>query len=263
MEKLTIQNEVKDMNCAEIKNLTVKFGGKTLLENITTDLPKTGITVFLGRSGAGKTTLLRCINRLNECFDGCQISGRIKIDIDDNLIDIYGKEAPSVAQIRRIAGMLFQTPNPLPMSLRKNITLPLELSTGTKGEKAREIVERVLKQVGLWEEVKDRLNENASKFSGGQQQRLCLARTLVLSPKILLLDEPTASLDKKSAELIENLLLEIQNNMPVIMVSHNLTQAIKLGTHFKILSDGKLTKEFEASDIPANISSEKFLENLL
>jgi len=251
------------MNCVEIKNLTLKFDGKILLSDITINIPKNGITVFLGRSGAGKTTLLRCINRLNECFEGSEISGSLKIEINGKMTDIYASDAPSVAKIRRAAGMVFQTPNPLPLSLRKNITLPLELSSGIKGAEANEIVTQVLKEVGLWEEVKDRLNENAYKFSGGQQQRLCLARTLALQPDILLLDEPTASLDKKSSELIENLLLELQKKMPVIMVSHNLSQAINLGNHFKILSDGKITKEFEKSDIPTDLSAEKFLENLL
>lgn len=249
-------------NCVEIKNLTVKFDGKTLLHNITTDIPKRGITVFLGRSGAGKTTLLRCINRLNECFEGCETSGSVNIELDGKFVDIYGAQAPELSQIRRIAGMVFQTPNPLPMSLRKNIIMPLELASKISGEQANAVLEKTLKQVGLWEEVKDRLNENAAKFSGGQQQRLCLARTLALSPRLLLLDEPTASLDKKSSELIEDLLLK-ENNIPVIMVSHNLTQAVKLGTHFKILSEGKITKEFEASDIPNNGSAEQYLESLL
>lgn len=249
-------------DCVEIKNLSLEFDGKILLSDINTTFANEGITVLLGRSGAGKTTLLRCINRLNECFDGCKTTGSVLLKINGKNVDIYGSDAANVSEIRRAAGMVFQTPNPLPISVHKNIALPLELSAGTKGRKASEIIEKVLKQVGLWEEAKDRLNENATKFSGGQQQRLCLARTLALAPSILLLDEPTASLDKKSSELIEELLLELQNKMPVIMVSHNLTQAIKLGEHFKILRDGKIIKEFEASELPTN-QPEKFLENLL
>ncbi|MDO4988677.1 MAG: phosphate ABC transporter ATP-binding protein [Synergistes sp.] len=247
--------------CVKAENLSVSFGGKTVLHNITTEVAHHGITVFLGRSGSGKTTFLRCINRLNDCFQNCTVTGTLFVCMQGKLTDVCASTS-EISKIRRTSGMVFQTPNPLPMTVRRNITLPLELTAGIKGATAEEKMEAALREVGMWEEAKDRLNEDALHFSGGQQQRICLARTLALSPEILLLDEPTASLDKKSSELIENLLERLKERVPIIMVSHSLAQARKLGTHFKILSEGKLTKEFERDDIPKD-KGEKFLEDLL
>ena len=231
-------------NCAEIRGLCVSFNGEEVLHGITTDIPRHGITVLLGRSGSGKTTLLRALNRLNESFAGYVGTG-------------------TVTRIRRSVGMVFQSPNPLPLSLRKNMILPLELTLGLKRDEAEGRMEKSLRDVGLWDEVKDRLNQHAASFSGGQQQRMCLARTLALEPDILLLDEPTASLDKKSAELIEEHLKRLEARIPLIMVSHSLAQARKLGAHFKILSEGHIINEFEREALPRGEAAEVFLEELL
>ena len=249
--------------CAEVKNLTVSFNGETVLDHITTDFTKSGITVLLGRSGSGKTTLLRALNRLNETFPGCSASGSVRIAVGGHMTDIYGENAPDTAQIRRSAGMVFQTPNPLPLSLRKNMTLPMELVLGVRGADAESRMKEFLCRVGLWEEVKERLNMPASSLSGGQQQRLCLARSLALEPDLLLLDEPTASLDKRSSEVIEALLQSLEERIPMIMVSHSLVQAKKLGDHFKIMSGGRIIKEFGREDLPDGRDAEIFLEEML
>ena len=250
-------------NCAEIRDLRVSFGGAEVLHGITADFPLRGITVLLGRSGSGKSTLLRSLNRLNECFDDYDGSGSVKLLINGKMTEIYGDSAPEPAAVRRRAGMVFQVPNPLPLSLRKNITLPLELTLGSMGKReAEERMEQSLRRAGLWDEVKDRLNDAASGFSGGQQQRMCLARTLALSPDILLLDEPTASLDRRSADTIETLLEELRES--IIMVSHSLPQALRLAARFFVMSEGKIVKALTRGEIPdGGEEGEKFLESLL
>lgn len=250
-------------NCAEVEGLRVSFNGSEVLHGITAKFPREGITVLMGRSGSGKTTLLRSLNRLNECFDGYEGSGSAKLLINGEMTDIYGDGSPEPSQIRRRAGMVFQIPNPLPLSLKKNITLPLELTLGLGKREAAERMERSLRRAGLWDEVKDRLNDAASSFSGGQQQRMCLARTLALEPDILLLDEPTASLDRRSAETIETLLQELEKTIPIIMVSHSLAQAVKLAARFIVMSDGQITKTLTREELPENESAETFLEGLL
>ncbi len=251
-------------NCAEIRKLSVSFSGEEVLHRITADFPRQGITVLLGRSGSGKTTLLRSLNRLNECFEGCKSTGSVKLFINGEMTEIYGTGTPDAAMVRRVAGMVFQAPNPLPLSLRKNITLPLELALGLKKREAEERMERSLRRAGLWDEVKDRLNDAASAFSGGQQQRMCLARTLALEPDILLLDEPTASLDRKSADVIETLLEELREAIPIIMVSHSLSQAVRLGARFIVISEGQTANTMSREEIPsAGEEGETFLEKLL
>lgn len=251
-------------NCAEIRDLRVSFGGAEVLHGITADFPLRGITVLLGRSGSGKSTLLRSLNRLNECFDDYDGSGSVKLLINGKMTEIYGDSAPEPAAVRRRAGMVFQSPNPLPLSLRKNITLPLELTLGMGKREAEERMEQSLRLAGLWDEVKDRLNDAASGFSGGQQQRMCLARTLALEPDILLLDEPTASLDRRSADTIETLLEELRETIPIIMVSHSLPQALRLAARFFVMSEGKIVKALTRGEIPdGGEEGEKFLESLL
>lgn len=251
-------------NCAETKDLCVSFGGTEILHGITADVPRSGITVLLGRSGSGKTTLLRALNRLNECFDGYSGSGSVKLLINGAMKPIYGPGAEDLTTVRRRAGMVFQNPNPLPLSLKKNITLPLELTLNMKRSEAEERMERSLRAVGLWDEVKNRLNKSAASFSGGQQQRMCLARTLALEPDLLLLDEPTASLDRKSAELIEEHLKKLEEKIPMIMVSHSLAQAKKLGARFLIMNSGRITQTLEKYDLPQEEGeAEVFLEKLL
>ncbi len=251
------------VHSVEIESLFVRFSNITALDGITVNIPASGVTVLLGRSGSGKTTLLRTLNRLNETFDGYSSSGVVRLLLNGSMTDIYSSGSLSVTELRRRVGMVFQTPNPLPMSVRKNMTLPMNLVLRKNGDEAEGLMEKNLRDVGLWDEVKERLNAHALELSGGQQQRLCLARTLALKPDILLLDEPTASLDKKSSELIEEYILSLKDKIPVIMVSHSLVQARKLGDRFIALSDGRIKSVITQKDIPDGDDADAVLEALL
>ena len=259
----TLEGREMMADCVEIESLSVGFFNVNALESVTVNIPSDGVTVLLGRSGSGKTTLLRSMNRLNETFDGYSCSGSIKLLINGQMTDIYSRGAPSPTELRRRVGMVFQIPNPLPMSVRKNMTLPMNLVLRKSGEEADELMERSLRDVGLWDEVKGRLNSHAFELSGGQQQRLCLARSLALKPDILLLDEPTASLDKKSSELIEEYILSQKGVIPVIMVSHSLVQARSLGDRFIVLREGRIKNIITEGEIPDGCDVDTFLEGLL
>lgn len=239
--------------CARISGLNVQFDGRPSLRNVSLEALGPGITVLAGRSGSGKTTLLRSLNRLNEVFAGYSGSGCVELDLGEGLEPIYpGCGQPlrhPLSWIRRMAGMVFQTPDTLPASILANVTLPLELVAGYKKAEARERACAAIRATGLWHEVEDRLNAPASSLSGGQQQRLCLARALALEPAILLLDEPTASLDAASAAGIEQLLLELGKTRPLIMVSHNTRQACSLANRLVVIADGEIQRVFDA-DLP-------------
>lgn len=233
-----------------ITDLSVTFGGRGVLHGINAVFPASGISVLVGRSGSGKTTLLRAVNRLNEEFPNCVTQGQVCIDLGGGPLPVYprsceetggarggeagGKRAGQsdeplpLPELRRRAGMLFQTPSLFPVSVYRNLSLPLAVVAGRKEKELPGVIEEALAAVGLWDEVKDRLHAPAARLSGGQQQRLCLARTLALEPSILLLDEPTASLDVHAARDIEALLLRLANSYPVIMVSHSLAQARRM-----------------------------------
>ena len=249
-------------NCAEFRGFSVFFQERKVLDSISLDIPQKGITMLLGRSGSGKTTLLRSLNRLNETFEGCRCEGEASVLIGGEMVNIYEEGALSLTELRRRVGMVFQIPNPLPLSVKKNMLLPMQLvlSLGKKEAEAR--MEQRLKEVGLWDEVKERLNTSALSLSGGQQQRLCLARALALEPDILLLDEPTASLDKKSSELIEDHLLSLKGRCPMVMVSHSISQAQRLGERFVVISEGKITKIIGRNDIAAH-EGQRVLTELL
>lgn len=224
--------------CAiRIEDLSVRFGGRPAISRVSMEIPAGGPTFLLGRSGSGKTTLLRAINRLNECFPDCETRGRVALCLEGQWIDAYAPGV-SVESLRRRAGMVFQSPNVLPLSVARNITLPLRTSLGLPEHECAARVEQALRDVHLWNEVKDRLAMPASTLSGGQQQRLCLARALALRPEILLLDEPTASLDFKAALQIEELLAELKNRYTLVVVSHSLSQAHRLAEQVFVLRDG-------------------------
>ncbi len=248
---------------AEIQNLSVSFHDRKAINNINAHLPSDGITVLLGRSGSGKTTFLRALNRLNETFDGYKGSGSIRLLIGEEMRDINYSKTLTPTELRRKVGMVFQTPNPLPLSIGRNITLPLKMIPGSGGQNAHEKMEAALKTTGLWDEVKDRLDTPANRLSGGQQQRLCFARALALEPEILLLDEPTASLDKTSSELIEDHLLFLKSKYFIVMVSHSIRQALKLGSHFLFLRSGAAVASVSKKELPEGKEAEKIMRELL
>ncbi|MCA1961688.1 MAG: ATP-binding cassette domain-containing protein, partial [Desulfomonile sp.] len=222
-----------------LDGLRVSFGGKLILRDLQLAFPAGRISVVIGRSGSGKTTLLRALNRLNECFPGCETSGTVRIRVGDIFVDVYQNGLP-LSELRRRVGMVFQAPNVLPVSIERNLALPLSLVLGIHKKEIPDRVEEALKSAHLWDEVKDRLRDRATTLSGGQQQRLCLARVLALRPDVLLLDEPTASLDYRAAMKIEELLLDLKVKYTIIAVSHSLSQARRLADLVTVLREGQV-----------------------
>jgi phosphate transport system ATP-binding protein len=210
-----------------VADLNFSYRDRTILKDVSVSFPENAITALTGSSGAGKSTFLMTLNRLWENISNAQMKGTVEIKLQDGFRNIYAADL-SVTDLRKMVAMVFQVPNPLPMSIRKNVAFPLKLS----GERNREFVgakiEQALKMANLWDEVKDRLNEDARTLSGGQQQRLCIARALVLEPEVLLLDEPTSSLDQASTAVIEDLLLGLKDRLTILIVSHHPEQVIRI-----------------------------------
>ncbi|MCR4667471.1 MAG: phosphate ABC transporter ATP-binding protein [Desulfovibrio sp.] len=236
-----------------VEHLSVSFDRSRILQDISFSAASCGINVLVGRSGSGKTTFLRALNRLNETIGPVRTSGRVRLDLGDGLEDIYPSEAsPSVRpmnELRRLVGMVFQSPRVLPVSIAENIALPLRVVRHLSKDAIASRTETSLRQVGLWSEISHRLGTAAENLSGGQQQRLCLARALALEPAILLLDEPTASLDVHAGRNIEEVLTELARKYPVILVSHNCRQATRLAQQLTVFERGSLRATF-SRDIP-------------
>ena len=210
----------------EVKNLSVSYDGRTVLDKVSLNVYKGCITALIGPSGCGKTSFLSALNKLTELNPKAAVNGSIVYEGMDLL-----KDDVDVMALRRKIGMIFQQPNPFPLSIRRNLDLPLR-EHGIKDRKIRhEKIEKSLKDVGLWEEVKDRLETSALALSGGQQQRLCIARALVLEPEILLMDEPCSALDPLSSGIVEDLILELQGRYTVVIVTHNLAQARRIANY--------------------------------
>lgn len=206
-----------------VESLSIHYGDLTALREITLRLPEGEITAIIGPSGSGKSSFLGALNRMVELNGQSRVTGRVVLDD----LDIYGPTV-NVTALRRRIGMIFQKPNPFPLSIRRNITLALAEQGVRRKAEQEGIVERVLREVGLWDEVKDRQDNPALGLSGGQQQRLCIARALALKPEVLLLDEPCSALDPLSTEVIEDLIRRMRNQLTVIIVTHNLGQACRL-----------------------------------
>lgn len=239
---------VKAEPTVAVEGLNVHFSGKTVLEDVTFALWPGQITVIVGPSGSGKTTLLRSLNRLNECFPDCRTEGCVRLQLDGRSGDIY-QGFLLLSELRRRVGMVFQTPALLPFSIRKNVTMPLRVTLGLTGATLSERAERALQGVSLWDEVKDRLNDAAATLSGGQQQRLCLARVLALEPQILLLDEPTASLDFRAAGRIEELLLKLKEKYTILAVSHSLSETRRMADRVCVMREGRIVQELASQHL--------------
>ena len=212
--------DIKKQNIKiEIKNMNLYYGDFHALKDVELALPEKQITAFIGPSGCGKSTLLKSLNRMNDLVEGCRITGDITLDGED----IYGNM--DVNFLRKRVGMVFQKPNPFPMSIYDNIAYgPRTHGIRSKG-KLDEIVEKSLRDAAIWDEVKDRLKSSALGMSGGQQQRLCIARALAVQPEVLLMDEPTSALDPISTTKIEDLAVQLKKDYTIIMVTHNMQQA--------------------------------------
>ncbi len=223
----------------KVRNLFFSYGENIVLKDLTADIPDRAITAVVGPSGRGKSTLLTLFNRLWEDIPTARMQGSVQIHLNGAHRDIYHRSC-SLPDLRRSVGMVFQTPNPLPMSIYKNICFPLKLAGKSDRKQMMPAVETALRQAFLWEEVKNRLREDARSLSGGQQQRLCMARALVLKPEVLLLDEPTSSLDAAATEIIEQLILSLKETCTIVMVSHDMAQVERVADRGLELSDGRI-----------------------
>lgn len=221
-------------NAIEIKNLDLYYGEFQALKKINMSVKKHEITAMVGPSGCGKSTLLKTLNRMNDLVEGCRVEGEIIIGGKN----IYAKDL-DLSMLRKNVGMVFQKPNPFPMSVYDNIAYAPRTFGIRKKSQLDEIVERSLRGAAIWDEMKDRLNKSALGFSGGQQQRLCIARALSVEPEILLMDEATSALDPISTGKIEDLCFELKNHMTILMVTHNMQQASRISdnTAFFLLGD--------------------------
>ncbi len=240
-----------------IKNLNVKTANHQILRNINLEIPKNQITVLLGPSGCGKTTLLKCLNKLTDLYRELKVSGNIYINGEDIL-----NTSSSIPDLHKKMGLLSQRPYPLPVSIFKNVAYGLKLN-GVRDKKVIAFsVEKYLREVGLWEEVKDRLNAPATGLSIGQQQRLCLARGLAVKPSIILADEPTSALDPTSSKIIENLFRDMKKHYTIILVTHVLRQAVRLADNVIFMNDGEIIEQGNPNELFSYPQTDK-LKNYL
>ena len=221
--------------CIEVRDLDLFYGDDQALKKIQLTIPHNRVTAFIGPSGCGKSTLLRCFNRMNDLIDICRIEGTIEIDGQD----IYARDV-DVAEHRRRVGMVFQKPNPFPKTIFENVAYGLRLQGVNDKRKLAEVVERALRAAALWDEVKDRLDDNAFGLSGGQQQRLVIARAIAIEPEVILLDEPCSALDPISTAKVEELIQELKNDYTIVIVTHNMQQAARVSDFTAYMYIGEL-----------------------
>lgn len=239
-----------------VENLDLYYGDFQALKKINLNLPANEITAFIGPSGCGKSTFLKTLNRMNDLVEGCRITGKVLLDEED----IYG--SMDVNNLRKRVGMVFQKPNPFPMSVYDNIAFGPRTHGIHSRAKLDEIVESSLKNAAIWEELKDRLKKSALGLSGGQQQRLCIARALAVQPEVILMDEPTSALDPISTNKIEDLVLELKKDYTIIMVTHNMQQATRVSdnTAFFLLGEViEYDKTEKLFSIPADKRTEDYI----
>lgn len=229
-----------------VDNLDLYYGKFHALKDITLSFPKNEVTALIGPSGCGKSTLLKTLNRMNDLVDGCKVEGKITLDGTN----IY-KDIP-VNSLRRRVGMVFQQPNPFPMSIYDNIAFGPRTHGIKKHDELDAIVEQSLRDAAIWDEVKDRLKKSALGLSGGQQQRLCIARALAIKPEVLLLDESTSALDPISTAKIEDLVIELAANYTVIMVTHNMLQALRVSTKTAFFLLGEMVEAGDTQELFTN-----------
>ncbi len=245
------------MSKISVKDLDLYYGDFKALKNINIEIEPNEITAFIGPSGCGKSTLLRCLNRMNDLVEGCKIEGNVLLDGTD----IYGKNV-DVNLLRKKVGMVFQKPNPFPMNIYDNIAYGPRTHGIKNKAQLDEIVETSLKNAAIWDECKDRLKSSALGMSGGQQQRLCIARALACQPEVILMDEPTSALDPISTSKIEELVLELKKKYTVVIVTHNMQQAVRISdkTAFFLLGD---LVEYGQTDQIFSVPKDKRTENYI
>ena len=232
------------MSIISVKDMCLWYGDHQALKNVNIEIPEKSITALIGPSGCGKSTFLKTLNRMNDLIPGVKITGDIRYEGTD----IFSKEV-DVNNLRKEIGMVFQKPNPFPMSIYDNIAYGPRTHGITNKVELDEIVERALRDAAIWDEVKDRLKKNALGMSGGQQQRLCIARALAVQPKILLMDEPTSALDPISTSRIEELVMELKEKYTIVMVTHNMQQAVRVSDYTAFFLLGELVEFGKTDDI--------------
>jgi phosphate transport system ATP-binding protein len=235
-----------------VKNLNAFYGAQHSIKDVNLDFPPNEATAIIGPSGSGKSTVVRCINRMHEEIPGARATGEVLLDT----LDVYSPDV-DVTSVRRLIGMVFQKPNPFPtMSIFDNVAAGLRL-TGTHSSDLKELVERSLQSVGLWDEVKDRLSEPGIGLSGGQQQRLCIARTVAIEPEVILMDEPASALDPISTLKIEELIDELKERYTIVIVTHNMQQAARVANSTVFMLDGEVIEHDETNKIFTNPTDER------
>ena len=220
-----------------VKDMSLWYAEHQALKRVSMDIPAKGLTAFIGPSGCGKSTFLKTLNRMNDLVPGVRITGQVKYQGKS----IFAKDV-DVNQLRRQVGMVFQKPNPFPMSIYDNVAYGPRTHGITGRGQLDQIVERALRRAAIWDEVKDRLKKNALGLSGGQQQRLCIARALAVEPRVLLMDEPTSALDPISTARIEDLVTELKARYTIIMVTHNMQQALRVSDYTAFFLMGELVE---------------------
>ena len=227
----------------EVSNMDLYYSNFHALKNINLNMEANRITALIGPSGCGKSTFIKSLNRMNDLVEGCRVTGDIRLDGED----IYG--AMDVSQLRRRVGMVFQKPNPFPMSMYDNIAYGPRTHGVRNRAELDEIVEKSLRDAAIWDELKDRLKKSALGLSGGQQQRLCIARALAVKPEVILMDEPTSALDPISTSKIEDLVLEIKKDYTIIMVTHNMQQATRVSDQTVFFLLGEIIESGDTEQI--------------
>ena len=252
----TVNNRPLGRAKMEVKDLNLFYGDFQALKHVSISMPEKEITAFIGPSGCGKSTLLKTLNRMNDLVEGCRIEGQVLLDGED----VYG--SVNVNALRRRVGMVFQKPNPFPMSVYDNIAYGPRTHGVRKKAMLDEIVERSLRQAAIWEELKDRLKKSALGLSGGQQQRLCIARALAVEPEVLLMDEPTSALDPISTAKIEDLAAELKKQFTIVIVTHNIQQAVRISDRTAFFLLGEMV-EFGATESLFSMPRDKRTEDYI
>ena len=252
----TVNNRPLGRAKMEVKDLNLFYGDFQALKHVSISMPEKEITAFIGPSGCGKSTLLKTLNRMNDLVEGCRIEGQVLLDGED----VYG--SVNVNALRRRVGMVFQKPNPFPMSVYDNIAYGPRTHGVRKKAMLDEIVERSLRQAAIWEELKDRLKKSALGLSGSQQQRLCIARALAVEPEVLLMDEPTSALDPISTAKIEDLAAELKKQFTIVIVTHNMQQAVRISDRTAFFLLGEMV-EFGATESLFSMPRDKRTEDYI
>ena len=232
------------VNNIEARNVNLHYGTKHALKDVNLDIKENKITAFIGPSGCGKSTFLKTLNRMNDYVESCKIEGTILLDNED----IYDEKVDTTV-LRKKVGMVFQQPNPFPMSIYDNVAYGPRIHGIKNKKQLDQIVEDSLKAAALYDEVSDRLHTSALGLSGGQQQRLCIARALAVEPEVILLDEPTSALDPISTLKIEELLLELKDKYTIVIVTHNMQQASRIGDYTAFFLVGEMIEYGKTKDI--------------